>query len=538
MNSCITPVKYLLFFYFIPFALQAQTDEILWVKQFETASGCGVEEVLVTDSQVFVAIQFQGNLELTDTALVSGGLFDIALLCYGLTGELQWVLQAGSNNTDLTRGLELGADGRIIWTGLFWDELNLAGEKYQVTIMSRAIFVATVNATNGELIWCKIIQGEGIKESMTIASDFSGNVLVGGFFSVSLTVDSIEIQSTSGNAGYFVLFNPEGRLNRHFVTGGTGFGKILAVILTDERIYISGTFSGNVIIGNEILSGPILDTDIFLAAFERQGDLVWLSVATGLLDDVVVDLKLTVDNHLLMAGNFSGRLFFGQGLELQSMGFASDIFSVRYGLNGNAVSVFQISNPGNDLLMTIRQFERGWILSGTFDREFQWEDELFETPSGSRSGFVLHLDNELESTFSLNIASSEGFLGRSTADAAGEMTAAGISIPALTTFIGEEFSANGIYKGVLILFKNKPNQVIEPDQKITEFKMFPNPAGRFIFVESRELDQVILSTLNGERVGFWNVSQIPLPELANGHYILTVVTKNGSIQSGLIQIIN
>jgi hypothetical protein len=534
----MTIVKYLLLFSFTPFFLYSQAEEVLWIKQFETNEGCGVEKVLIKESRVYVALQFQGSLEIEDTILQSEGLFDLALVSYDIEGNLIWVLQAGSNNTDNTTALELTQDGRIIWTGLFWDELSLDEEKYLVTVRSRAIFVASVDAENGNVNWCNLIQGEGIKESHTIASDSSGNVLVGGFFNVSLFVDTIGIQSNSGSAGYFVVFNGEGRLVQHLVTEGTGFGEILAAQMSEDRIYISGTYTGNVVIGSETISGPLLDTDIFLAAFDKSGGLVWLSTATGILDDTVIELQLTVDERLVIAGNFSGRLLFGTGLELQSMGFASDIFAATYDLNGNAQSIFQISNPGNDVLMSFQKSSPGWIMSGTFDEEFLWDNELYETPEGSRSGFVLQLDEEFESTLSLNIALSEGFIGRSVADSEGVITAAGFSIPALTTFVGHEFIATSNYKGILVVYKSKPNSISEEGFHSAALRVYPNPAGKFIRVESTDLNQVILSTLTGNTIGSWRESEIQLPDLQNGLYILHIVMKNGIRQSVLIQIIN
>ena len=68
--------------------------------------------------------------------------------------------------------------------------------------------------------------------------------------------------------------------------------------------------------------------------------------------------------------------------------------------------------------------------------------------------------------------------------------------------------------------------------------MYPNPAGKFIRVEAPEMDQVILSTLAGKIVGSWRQADIQLPGLQGGHYVLTVVMKNGSKQSEIIQIIN
>lgn len=534
----MTIVKYLLLFTFAPFFLYSQTEEVLWLKQFETVNGCGVENVLIKDSQVYVALQFQGSLEIEDTTLQSQGLFDLALVCYDIEGNLNWVIQAGSNNTDNTSALELSPDGKIIWTGLFWDELNLEGEKYIVTVRSRAIFVASVDVENGNVNWCNLLQGEGIKESHTIASDSSGNVLVAGFFNVSLFADSIGIQSNSGSSGYFLLFNQEGRLVHHFVTEGSGFGEILAAQLSEDRIYIAGTFSGNVIIENETLSGPLLDTDIFLAAFNKSGGLIWLNTARGLLDDTVIGLQLTDDDQIHIAGNFSGRLLFGTGMELQSLGFASDVFAATYDMNGKAQSIFQISNPGNDVLMSFQKSSTGWILGGTFDQEFLWDEQLYETPAGSRSGFVMQMDHELKSTLTLNIALSEGFIGRSVADSEGEITAAGFSIPAFTTFIGQEFFATSIYKGVLIVYKSKPNSLSEDSQSTISYRVYPNPAGKFIRVESQEMDQVILSTIAGNTIGIWRESAIHLPELQNGLYLLTIVMKNGSRQSVLIQIIN
>ena len=166
---------------------------------------------------------------------------------------------------------------------------------------SQEIFIAKYDQS-GDLLWARQAGGITGEASYDISRDSEGNILL---------------------AGYFHEFS--------------FFGDTISGDLSDSLIS-----RGNL--------------DIFIAKFNVDGDLIWVTQAGGTENDIVFSVITGEDNSVFLTGSFSGVISFGdtisgnQQIDLTSIGNA-DFFVAKYDKTGEiewvkqAGGVFTYSVP-------------------------------------------------------------------------------------------------------------------------------------------------------------------------------------------------
>jgi hypothetical protein len=218
--------------------------------------------------------------------------------------QLSWVKQAGGTNQDIQTGFAVDGSGNIYLTGSFQDTATFGEGGNQKTLISRGlddIFVAKYN-TAGELVWAKQAGGAYSDYGFVIAIDGNGNSYVTGWL---------------GGGG---------------VTFGAGEAN------------------------ETILTGRSTATDIFVAKYGPNGELLWARQA-GSPSFIFVSL-ISVDgsgNSYVMSF-FNDTVTFAAGetneKTLTSRG-SSDIFVAKYDTYGVLVWAIQIGGTDHE--------QSGWI---------------------------------------------------------------------------------------------------------------------------------------------------------------------------------
>jgi len=133
----------------------------------------------------------------------------------------------------------------------------------------------------------------------------------------------------------------------------------------DGDIYIAGSLTGDMLIGDQALSA--LDEDVFVARLDPAGNLRWAQSFPGDSAQVVRGLAVGPSGEVALAGNFHGSVSFG-GATLTSNGTGpyilgdlwvakfegdgSHIFSARYGSGADeAANDVAIDPDGNVILV-------------------------------------------------------------------------------------------------------------------------------------------------------------------------------------------
>ena len=269
-----------------------------------------------------------GAGEANETTLIAaGGAFDRDLFIarYANTGALDWAVSAGGPEDDAAAGIAALSDGSIAVTGHFTGRAVFgAGEPNERRLVAAGdfdqdAFVARYTA-GGALIWARSEGGLGLNDAGTAISAFpDGSFVVAGTFEDRAVFETANDGPVALNAG-----------------------------------------------------GPF-DTNIFLARYGRDGDLMWVSGAGGPAPDVAPGLTTVPGGGIVMTGTFEDFAFFGMPhrqtpIEIRApLTLERDVFIARYNNDGLVVWVRRATGIDLDDGLAAAAFLDGSaVVVGTF----------------------------------------------------------------------------------------------------------------------------------------------------------------------------
>jgi len=151
--------------------------ELLWTRYnfdsgFYFPSGVGLDAT----GQPTVASTFDGTIDLGSGPLTSDGQFDIAVVSYSESGELQWVTQIGEADADLASGIATTAAGFAV-AGAYGVKYIPNDPNYAASASDA--FVAEL-APDGAVLWKWLLGSAAVAEADTIVESSDHGVWVGG----------------------------------------------------------------------------------------------------------------------------------------------------------------------------------------------------------------------------------------------------------------------------------------------------------------------------------------------------------------------
>lgn len=392
----------------------------------------------------------------TDT-LITNGFNDCFIAKYNASGEEQWVIQFGGNNTY--------AQGEGV-TGICFDTISnhlyLAGsfvtscsfDSLHLTTGEgdKQILVAKFDA-NGHCLWAKSAGGPGrdvagnplITEdgSLMIAGDLeyggyfeSDYVPAGGFIArfdslgnylwgkkiftncsgeialynsdifalyatnaSTFTIDTLTITEPSIKWKFLARFDSVGTVKWVRVFGGPenlSWGNL--VMDNFGNCYFPGMFSGSyALFGNDSLySGGA--KNYYLAKYDQNGNKKWLQQAIAPIDIFGEGMALDAGANLVVTGSFSDTVQFDT-VQLIANGI-EDAFVARYDSSGNYMNAIQVGMraSGKDIICDVNG---SIIITGEFFDAIDFGITTLES-NGSCDAWVAKL-----SSFALNIKEAE-----------------------------------------------------------------------------------------------------------------------------------
>ncbi|MBS9769704.1 MAG: DUF4347 domain-containing protein, partial [Trichodesmium erythraeum GBRTRLIN201] len=271
-----------------------------WAKQIGASSSGDVSSI-TTDSNgnVLVGGLFQGNIDIDgdgNNDLTSNNDWDIYAAKLDSNGNLVWAKQIGGSIDDYVNSITTDSSGNVLVGGSFRSNIDIDGDGNN-DFTSNGFgdggdgYVAKFDS-NGNLVWAKQIGGSYWDNANSIATDSSGNVLVGGSFESYIDIDgdgSIDLIPDGFGDGYVAKFDSNGNLVWAKQIGGSNWDSPYS-ITTDSsgNVYsITTDSSGNVLVGGSFRSNIDIDGDWnndltsngdldgYVAKFDSNGNLVW-----------------------------------------------------------------------------------------------------------------------------------------------------------------------------------------------------------------------------------------------------------------------
>jgi hypothetical protein len=298
---------------------------------------------VVTDAagDVWLTGHFRGDGTFGTSNVVSRGAEDLFLAKLGASGQWLWTSTGGGTNTDEGRSVAIDSAANCYVTGVFFNSATF-GTNVVTSRGQTDVVVAKANA-GGEWLWARSFGGSGFDESRAVAVTVSGECYVTGFFNGTAEFSETNLVTRGGSDIFVAKFGANGDLLWVQQAGGTDADEGHAVVLDAAgNLHLTGGFAGTAnIFGNSASAqGFPGSMDVFLVKLDADGRPMWFQRGSGSSHDSGNAIALDPEGDVYVSGLFVGSASFGSR-QLTSTSGQADVFFVKYTRDGGFLWAFQ-----------------------------------------------------------------------------------------------------------------------------------------------------------------------------------------------------
>lgn len=223
----------------------------LWAHAF---SGAGYENGfgITTDSEGDVVVTGRGSGDITIGQSIIAGVSNGAFVSKldGDSGAVLWGKVFGPGTVDpnqlvydVARG---GPNGEVVIAGHFQVEIQFPPNLSLKAVEGLDIFLAKLDK-DGNAIWSQAFGDAGTDAVFELDVDVFDNIVIGGFFSTSLTFPTESFASAGGNDAFVAKFRPDGSHLWAATIGGALNDNVNGVaVAPDGTSVLTGRIEGTV----------------------------------------------------------------------------------------------------------------------------------------------------------------------------------------------------------------------------------------------------------------------------------------------------
>jgi hypothetical protein len=284
---------------------------------------------IATDStgNVLVTGYFNGSMDLGGCPLTSAGGNDLFVVKLDPLGACLWSKGAGDDAYQGGTGIATDSTGNVLVTGSFDGLMDLGGCPL-TSAGGNDLFVVKLDPS-GACLWSKGAGDDAYQGGTGIATDSTGNVLVTGTFSSTLSIPGCPLAHLSGNDMFVAKLSSSGTCSWSRNGGNDAnlkFGTFVAADSTGN-ILVTGSFAGTLNLGKGVLASAG-STDFYLAKFDAAGGLSWSRRAGSSSQDIANGVAVDSMGNGLVIGSFRGTADF-EPIPLVNGG-GDDVFVAKF----------------------------------------------------------------------------------------------------------------------------------------------------------------------------------------------------------------
>ena len=283
------------------------------------------------DGTFILAGEFLDEASFGDVILNSNGGTDVFIVRYDADGEVMYGYQLGAGDYEFIQDVETDDDGNVYVLGYFYGTTQIGNESF-TSYGSQDIFLAKLDE-NGNVSWSRQVGGLMADYPRAISLDGAGNLIMAGYFYDVINLWDTTLVSQAGSDVYLAKFDMNGQLVGFFQAGGSSSDQLQSLTIDDQGNFIlSGSFYSDITLGDTTLttSDPV---GVFVAKVDPYLSLSWAFQLNGTYLNTESYARADHEGNFYLGGSFSEDIFFGS--QLFSAGeFNQDVYLAKY--NGNA----------------------------------------------------------------------------------------------------------------------------------------------------------------------------------------------------------
>lgn len=444
-----------------------------------------------TDQNTYLGGTFDQEISIGSQTKNSLGFDDVFLAKWDADGEATWLITGGGSNFDQLSDIAIDQQGAIIWGGQFWIEGQFGDFTLPLIHDSRGIFLMK-HAPNGDLIWGRSIEGEGLKILRAITTDEKDNIYLSGYYENSLILEDTTLLAESFQSLFLLKLNSEGQLVWARSAGYQGDIRPQALALHPQGgVYVAGDFKGRVVFGADSIRTFTEDRDIFLAAYDSTGTALWGQRAGGVYEDNCTAIATDDAGRVFLTGTFLGVMTLDDTFEIQTEGFNENFFLTSYSPQGVPRLARSLGSTGDEAGRDLLIRNDRLFLTGHFYGDLHIDDLSVSGNDDRFNGFLAAFDLNGNSQWLEAFRSNTYIEGVALAapDAERLLLTGNFAGNASFGFLGlPEQNLNDVFLAELNPFlTSSTNDRFVDRSKQKEWRLFPNPTSGLLYL-SAEVD--------------------------------------------------
>ncbi len=406
-------MRRLLLLLLITLSLSASQAQVFnWARSISGPSDEFASCIAVDDSSnTYVVGYFQTQITFQKASgtivLTSNGSYDYFISKFDCSGNAVWAVQIGGTGSEKSPydfgGIVLNTvnNNLQICTSIGGNataySANGSSQALTSNAFTRDIVVGSYDL-NGNIQWINTYGGTGDDRVEAICNDPSGNILVRGEISNTVSFGSFSLTSAGGQDVFLLKLNASGTPQWVKKEGGTGTEASNNRIMADGlgNIYVQGKTDASLTIGTRTITHTGA-WGIYYLKYDALGNLKWVvnSGTTGAMADpsIVVDDAYKV----FVAGSFFGTDTIYDAtnakITVTANGANADILVIKLDSNGKFVWWKNGNSTGNELTTNLAIDKKSNLyVSGLYSGSFGF-GTFTPISNGSNDGYILVLDS-------------------------------------------------------------------------------------------------------------------------------------------------
>jgi hypothetical protein len=283
----------------------------LWIARFDSTGNDNNVQTSMNNTHVFSIGSFQANTLTISGIVISGNssYTSAFITAYTVNGSI--VTAKSITATAAIRGYTIKVHNNIIYVGGFYNSALTIDSKSIPGPTGQGSFVAAFNFdTSFNCLWLNGIDSTGfdIATTLTITNN---RLFVGGSFNGTLTIGSYTINSITG-AAYIAAYNLSGQIQNLIKIDTNGADNLFGLDASNGRLYSAGIYNGSLTIGSYTLPAPS-SAGIYVACFDTSLNPLWLtSIDSSGTDAIEFNILSANSNFCFVNITYTGSITIGK----------------------------------------------------------------------------------------------------------------------------------------------------------------------------------------------------------------------------------
>lgn len=314
----------------------------------------------LSDSGNAIAVDRVGNVYVTGRFLISATFGSVTLTAdgadmyvakYNSVGDVQWVVQAGSDGNAGGTGVAVGPGDTIYVTGFLDRNCSFGGQPISA-VGSSDLFVAKYDAS-GNLLWVRRAGGTQGDYAAAIAVDPAGDCYITGYFAGTATFGTAIVTATGVTDVFTAKYSSAGVAQWVRQAGGTGAGtsaggRGIGVDAVGNSFTVGGFLNNMMVPGSTTLSRAG-HASAFVIKYDPAGTVQWSRQTDGSGEHDATAVAVDAAGNAWMTGYFNGTCAFPLSAKtVTSRTSLYDYFVVKYAPNATVLWATQGDGNGDD----------------------------------------------------------------------------------------------------------------------------------------------------------------------------------------------